>query len=59
MSTEIEGSDLKEIFEAITEMHFAQFKNGAKRVNTSITIDDRRDKDANLSEMVDSAYKKI
>ncbi|OGI28150.1 MAG: hypothetical protein A2287_04045 [Candidatus Melainabacteria bacterium RIFOXYA12_FULL_32_12] len=59
MATEIEGSDLNEVFEAIKEMHLSQFKKGAKRIDTTIVIDDRRDKNTNLSEMVESVFKKM
>ncbi len=42
MSTTIEG-DLETIFHVLHEMHEAPFQKGAKRVLTSIRIDDRRD----------------
>ena len=59
MSTEIEGKDINEIFEVLREMHLAQIDNGAARVNTTIRIDDRRDKDNTLSEKVTSVKTKI
>lgn len=43
MSTILEG-DLEEILAAAREMHESPFLQGAKRVSTRISIDDRRDK---------------
>ncbi|MDP4095988.1 MTH1187 family thiamine-binding protein [Paenibacillus sp. P96] len=45
MSTIIEGS-LDDVFTAIAALHEAPFTSGAKRVSTSIKIDDRRDKES-------------
>ena len=59
MSTEIEGKDIDEIFDAIKEMHLAQINKGAKRVETSIRIDDRRDKECTFSEKIASVHSKI
>ncbi|EKE03621.1 MAG: protein of unknown function DUF77 [uncultured bacterium] len=59
MSTEIEGKNLNEIFEALKEMHEAQITNGAARVQTTIRIDDRRDKECSMSEKVASVKSKI
>ena len=47
MSTIIEG-DLNRILEAVREMHEVPFRNGAQRVSTKISIDDRRDKEASM-----------
>lgn len=59
MSTEIESKNIDEIFEVLKEMHLAQLNNGAVRVNTTIRIDDRRDKDNTLSEKVCSVKSKL
>jgi len=59
MSTEIEGENIDEIFDALKDMHLAQIGEGAQRVQTSIRIDDRRDKLCTLSEKVASVKSKI
>ncbi|OGI00260.1 MAG: hypothetical protein A2104_01760 [Candidatus Melainabacteria bacterium GWF2_32_7] len=59
MSTEIEGKNLDEIFEVLKEMHEAQITNGALRVQTTIRIDDRRDKECSMSEKVASLKAKL
>ncbi len=46
MSTVIEAKTLDEIFEAAKLAHEAILKLGAKRVSTSLKIDDRRDVEA-------------
>ncbi len=43
MSTILEG-ELDGILELVRRMHEVPFESGAKRVSTSIRIDDRRDK---------------
>ncbi len=47
MSTVLEG-ELDSLLEVAREMHEVCFAQGYPRVVTSIRIDDRRDKDANL-----------
>ena len=59
MATEIEGKDIDEIFSAIKEMHLAQINKGVNRVQTSIRIDDRRDKQSTLSDKVASVKSKV
>jgi len=59
MSTEIEGKNIEEIFEVLKQMHLAQINKGASRVQTSIRIDDRRDKENTMSEKVASVRAKI
>jgi len=59
MATEIEGEDIDDIFNALKDMHLAQIGHGANRVQTSIRIDDRRDKECTLSEKVASVKSKI
>ena len=46
MSTVIEAKTLDEIFKAAKIAHEAILKMGAKRVVTTISIDDRKDKEA-------------
>jgi len=57
MGTIIEGS-LKELFEIVLKMHEVPFEAGALRVVTSITIDDRRDKEASAKGKVEAVLKK-
>jgi uncharacterized protein (TIGR00106 family) len=47
MGTNIEG-DLKDLFKIALMMHQVPFKKGAKRVVTTMKIDDRRDKKGTL-----------
>jgi uncharacterized protein (TIGR00106 family) len=58
MATVFEG-DLDVILEVIRKMHEVPFQNGAKRVITSISIDDRRDKDASMSQKLNSVKEKL
>lgn len=58
MGTIIEG-DLDVIFEVIKELHETPFANGAKRVSTSIKIDDRRDKEASMEQKINSVESKL
>ena len=59
MSTEIEGNDIDEILSAVKEMHAAQLDKGVKRVQTSLRIDERRDKESTLSQKVASVKSKM
>jgi uncharacterized protein (TIGR00106 family) len=43
MGSNLEG-DLKDLMRVVMKMHEAPFKKGAKRVLTTIRLDDRRDK---------------
>ncbi len=43
MGSNLEG-DLKDLIRVVMKMHETPFKKGAKRVLTTIRIDDRRDK---------------
>ena len=58
MSTVVEGS-LDRILEAVREMHETPFLNGAKRVSTRLSIDDRRDKSASMEAKVRSVKSKL
>lgn len=51
MGTSIEG-DLSDIFELILQIHKAQVKMGAKRILTTVKIDDRRDKKQTMEDKV-------
>lgn len=58
MSTVIEGN-LDRILEAAREMHETPFLNGAKRVSTRLSLDDRRDKDASMKTKLESVISKL
>jgi uncharacterized protein (TIGR00106 family) len=58
MSTVIEGS-LEDALKALKDMHEAPFAHGAQRVFTSVSIDDRRDRQLTLRGKVDSVVKKL
>ncbi len=49
MSTTVEAKNLQELYSAISSAHEAVFKLGAKRVVTTLKIDDRRDKEATMN----------
>jgi len=58
MATILEG-DLDEILSVIREMHEAPFINGAERVSTRISIDDRRDKKLSMDGKVKAVKSKL
>ncbi|BBI33792.1 MTH1187 family thiamine-binding protein [Cohnella abietis] len=58
MSTIIEG-ELHDLLEVIKRMHEVPFENGALRVSTSITIDDRRDKQGTMEQKLQSVEEKL
>lgn len=58
MSTIIEG-ELDELLDVVRRMHEVPFKNGAMRVSTSITIDDRRDKKGTMEQKLRSVEDKL
>lgn len=58
MSTIIEGP-LDDIFTAIRAIHEAPFQSDAKRVSTSIKIDDRRDKEGSSEQKLRSVQDKL
>jgi uncharacterized protein (TIGR00106 family) len=58
MGTIIEGP-LDSVLEAIKSMHEVPFKNGVKRVVTTIKLDDRRDIEASMNRKVDSVLNKM
>ncbi len=49
MSTTIEAKNLDELFDAVEMAHEAVFRMGAKRVVTTLKIDDRRDKTLSIT----------
>ena len=57
MGTIIEG-DLDEVLKWIRKMHEVPFKEGAKRVVTTIEIDDRRDKELTIEGKVKAVESK-
>ncbi|MFB6367003.1 MTH1187 family thiamine-binding protein [Paenibacillus elgii] len=58
MSTVIEG-ELSDLFQVLQRLHKAPFEHGAKRVSTSIKIDDRRDKNASMDQKLRSVRDKL
>ena len=57
MSTTVEG-ELDRVLELIRRMHEAPFELGARRVSTTIRIDDRRDARGSMQGKMDSAREK-
>lgn len=57
MSTIIEG-DLDVLLRVVKELHEKPFEQGALRVSTSITIDDRRDKAGTMAQKLESVKKR-
>ena len=47
-STSVESSSIDEVLEAVKAAHLAVVKTGAKRVVTTLKIDDRHDKPATM-----------
>lgn len=58
MSTIIEG-ELGSVWRAIAALHEAPFMSGAKRVSTSVKIDDRRDKPSSSRQKLQSVREKL
>ncbi|WP_239614604.1 MTH1187 family thiamine-binding protein [Cohnella mopanensis] len=58
MSTIIEG-ELEDLLAVVRRMHEVPFENGAMRVSTSITIDDRRDKIGTMEQKLRSVEQKL
>ncbi|MEN8199252.1 MAG: MTH1187 family thiamine-binding protein [Thermodesulfobacteriota bacterium] len=53
MATVVEG-DAQELFGLLAKIYETPFANGAVRVVTNITIDDRRDKEIHIGEKIKS-----
>ncbi len=58
MATIIEG-EIGRILEVIQKLHMVPFEKGAKRVLTTIIIDDRKDKPLTMKGKVDSVRRKL
>lgn len=58
MNTVIEG-DLPVLLEVIQQMHEVPYTKGAKRVATTIRIDDRRDKQSTMEKKLNSVRSKL
>jgi len=58
MSTTIEG-ELYQVLSLVGQMHEAAFSEGAKRVLSTLRIDDRRDREPSISPHVDIVEKKL
>ncbi|MEM1525057.1 MAG: MTH1187 family thiamine-binding protein [Nitrososphaerales archaeon] len=59
MGTIIESENLESIFEVIKTSHEALFNAGAKRVLSTIRIDDRRDKPRVMEDKVEVVIKRL
>jgi uncharacterized protein (TIGR00106 family) len=58
MATILEG-ELDRIFEIIADLHRVPFESGAKRVLTTVIIDDRADKPLTMTGKVESVKRKL
>jgi uncharacterized protein (TIGR00106 family) len=58
MGTIIEGS-LEDVLAVIRKMHETPFRSGARRVYTTIKLDDRRDRPVQMNDKVQSVQKKL
>jgi len=59
MSTIIEVPTVRDAFAVIEEAHELMFRLGAKRVSTTVRIDDRRDKERKMEDKVQSVMEKV
>ncbi len=59
MSTVMEVPTVEEAFDVIREAHEAMFQLGAKRVSTTVRIDDRRDRERHMEDKVKSVLEKL
>lgn len=58
MSTVIEG-DIDKLFEIAKKLHHVPLEEGAKRVLTTMKIDDRRDKESTIEGKIASVESKL
>lgn len=58
MGTVVEGS-LEAVWEAVRRMHEAAFRAGARRVLTTLRLDDRRDKEATMESKVRAVKERL
>lgn len=54
MGTIIEAGSLQEALDVVVQAHESLFEAGARRVSTSIKIDDRRDKKRHMEDKVEA-----
>jgi len=54
MATVVECESLEKLFEVVKKAHYSVLEAGAKRVITTLKIDDRRDKEATIDSKLDS-----
>ncbi len=54
MGTILAASELSTIFEAVRRAHQALVEMGAKRISSTLRIDDRRDKPRNMADKVNA-----
>ncbi|EEG76115.1 MTH1187 family thiamine-binding protein [Dethiobacter alkaliphilus] len=54
MSTMVEGS-MEDLLAVVKDLHSLPFDTGVNRVITNVTIDERRDKELDMSSMVQAA----
>ncbi|MBM4240876.1 MAG: MTH1187 family thiamine-binding protein [Euryarchaeota archaeon] len=59
MGTSIETDNPEKLFNAVQAAHEAVFREGARRVATSIKIDDRRDIERTMANKVSSVKEKL
>jgi uncharacterized protein (TIGR00106 family) len=59
MSTQMESDNLDDIFQAIRAAHYSAKSAGAKRIISTIRIDERLDKQNTLEEKVNSVNAKL
>jgi len=52
MGTVIEADSLREVLAAVTAAHERAFKEGARRVSFTLSVDDRRDKKRRMEDKV-------
>ncbi|CAB1127997.1 Thiamine_BP domain-containing protein [Candidatus Hydrogenisulfobacillus filiaventi] len=57
-ATILEG-DLDRVWEVVRQMHAAPFEQGADRVVTTVTIDDRQDKAESMEAMVSAVMEEV
>ena len=58
MGTIIEG-DIEDLLPLATKLHKVPFERGVRRVLTTITIDDRRDKEVKLDDKIESVQARL
>ena len=58
MATLVEG-DVPELLKLLARIYETPFDNGAVRVVTNITIDDRRDKIVHIGDKIEAVQKKL